>query len=83
MPVMKLGSHVDIGSSGDCCTPRLPWGDVDIRGILERAVVTTTKTLTVRYVSIADLIGMRLAVGRPKDLRRVDELTLLRAQRPT
>jgi hypothetical protein len=58
-------------ASGDCCTPALPWGALDIAGIIERADVLFG---SVRYVSLEDLIVMRRAVGRPKDLRRVDEL---------
>jgi hypothetical protein len=66
-------------ASGDCCTPRLPWGRLDIVGIIERALVTTEGGLTVRYLSLDDLIVMRRAAGRPKDLRRALELERLHA----
>lgn len=33
---------------------------------------------TIRYLAIEDLITMRRAVGRPKDLRRAAELEALR-----
>jgi hypothetical protein len=64
-------------ASGDCCTIRLRWGDIDVVGIIERATTTHGDGTTVRYASSADLIAMRVAVGRPKDLRRVDELRRL------
>ena len=62
-------------ASGDCCTARLPWGELDIDGIIERAdVAVAPDGMTIRYVNAADLVVMRRAVGRPKDLRRIDEL---------
>jgi hypothetical protein len=65
-------------ASGDCCTPRLPWGELDISGIIDRAdVAHDPDGLTIRYVIAPDLITMRRAVGRPKDLRRADELAVL------
>ena len=66
-------------ASGDCCTPRLPWGSLDIVRIIERAEVTQEDGgARIHYASIDDLITMRLAAGRPKDLRRAAELAGLR-----
>ncbi|MFD1938547.1 MULTISPECIES: hypothetical protein [Nonomuraea] len=63
------------GAGGDCCTPALPWGDLHVRELLDRAITAVGPGgLEVRYVSREDLIGMRRAIGRPKDLRRADEL---------
>ncbi|WP_231619122.1 hypothetical protein [Nonomuraea sp. SBT364] len=63
------------GASGDCCTPALPWGGLQVRECLGHAVTATDPGgLEVRYVSRQDLIRMRRALGRPKDLRRADEL---------
>lgn len=62
-------------ASGDCCTPALPWGDLPVAGFLGRCdTATGPGGLTVRYLNRADLISMRRAVGRPKDLRRAAEL---------
>lgn len=59
----------------DCCTPRLPWGDLDVAAFLGRALVAEGPGgLRVRYLQRTDLITMRRAVGRPKDLRRAAEL---------
>lgn len=60
--------------TGDCCTTRLPWGDLDVESIIRRAETTTAAGLTVRYVSREDLITMRRTVGRVKDERRAQEL---------
>jgi hypothetical protein len=65
------------GASGDCCTPRLPWGTLDIVGLLNRAEAATARTVTVHYATLTDLVAMRRASGRPKDLRRADELARL------
>ncbi|MFI6317503.1 hypothetical protein ACIBG8_08285 [Nonomuraea sp. NPDC050556] len=63
------------GAVGDCCTPALPWGNLSVRECLDRAITTVDPGgLAVRYVSREDLILMRRALGRPKDLRRADEL---------
>jgi hypothetical protein len=65
-------------ASGDCCTPALPWGDLPVAAFLTRCRVATARDgLVVRYLDRADLIRMRRAVGRPKDLRRARELELL------
>lgn len=65
-------------ASGDCCTPALPWGDLPVREFLARSVVAVgADGLRVRYLDRADLIAMRRAVGRPKDLRRATELERL------
>jgi hypothetical protein len=66
-------------ASGDCCTPALPWGDLPIAAFLARCQVAAADGLVVRYLNRADLIRMRRAVGRPKDLRRASELELLPA----
>jgi hypothetical protein len=65
-------------ATGDCCAASLPWGEFDIEGIIRRADTSHGRAgLTVRYVSAADLTTMRRAVGRPKDIRRADELERL------
>jgi hypothetical protein len=63
------------GASGDCCTPALPWGELDIVGVLARADTADEGGVTVHYASLADLIAMRRASARPKDLRRAEELS--------
>lgn len=60
--------------AGDCCTPRLPWGRLDIQAFLARAESTVVEGARVHYLDRQDLIAMRLAVGRPKDRRRAAEL---------
>jgi hypothetical protein len=66
------------GASGDCCTPALPWGDLPVAAFLGRCrVAASGDGLVVRYLDLADLIRMRRAVGRPKDLRRARELERL------
>jgi len=66
-------------ASGDLCTPALPWGSLAVGDFLARALTATdTDGLQVRYLRREDLITMRLAVGRPKDLRRAEELKHLR-----
>ncbi|MEU7455948.1 hypothetical protein [Streptosporangium roseum] len=63
------------GAGGDCCTPELPWGNLRVREFLDRAITAVDPGgLEVHYVSRKDLIRMRRAIGRPKDLRRADEL---------
>jgi hypothetical protein len=63
--------------SGDCCTPALPWGELRVAEFLGRALTADEDGLLVRYLCRADLIAMREAVGRPKDLRRAAELRRL------
>ncbi|MET9820948.1 hypothetical protein ABZ038_04885 [Streptomyces sp. NPDC006349] len=66
------------GADGDLCTPALPWGAMDVAPCLTRADTTRDPAgFTVRYVALDDLIRMRRALGRPKDLRRADELARL------
>ncbi|GAA3567327.1 hypothetical protein GCM10022419_055100 [Nonomuraea rosea] len=70
------------GAGGDCCTPALPWGTLDVREFLDRAIVAVDPGgLEVHYVSRTDLIRMRRAIGRPKDLRRAAELDLSASDR--
>ena len=65
-------------ASGDCCTSALPWGDLPVAAFLARCqVVAAGDGLVIRYLDCADLIPMRRAAGRPKDLRRASELELL------
>ncbi|MDQ1397799.1 MAG: hypothetical protein QOG64_3058 [Acidimicrobiaceae bacterium] len=65
-------------ASGDCCTPALAWGDLPVLDMLARAQVARGDGgLLVRYLAAEDLIAMRRAVSRPKDLRRADELERL------
>lgn len=65
-------------ASGDCCTPALPWGDLDVAAFLDRCVTARTADgTTLRWLAVDDLIAMRLVVGRPKDLRRAAELRTL------
>lgn len=62
------------GASGDCCTPALPWGGLPVADFIDRAESATESGLRIRYLRRDDLITMRRAVGRPKDLRRAAEL---------
>lgn len=64
-------------ASGDLCTPELPWGDQDVAAYLGRAESAVGAEVTVHYLRRADLVAMRRAVGRPKDLRRAEELERL------
>ena len=65
-------------ASGDCCTPALPWGALPVADYLDRCETATAPDgWTVRWLARADLVAMRRAVGRPKDLRRAAELAVL------
>ncbi len=75
----KVTFH-SVTASGDCCTPSLPWRGLDVTGMIERAAVATVAGVTLRYLTVADLITMRSIVGRPKDVRRIDELRQLRPE---
>lgn len=67
-------------ASGDCCTPALPWGGLPISSFLARCLTATAAPgLEIRYLARQDLIRMRRAVGRVKDLRRARELEQLPA----
>jgi hypothetical protein len=67
-------------ASGDCCTPALPWGGIPVAAFAARCLVAVGRDgLVIRYLDRSDLIRMRRAVGRPKDLRRAQELELLAA----
>jgi hypothetical protein len=62
-------------ASGDCCTPAMRWGSLPVRDFLSRALTATSPDgLHIHYLRREDLILMRQAAGRPKDLRRADEL---------
>lgn len=62
-------------ASGDCCTPALPWGSLRVQDFLSRAEVLRTESgRCLSYVRLDDLVAMRRAVARPKDLRRAAEL---------
>lgn len=61
-------------ASGDCCTPALVWGALDVAGFAARAETAIVDGTTIHYLSLEDLVAMRRAVGRPKDLRRAAEL---------
>ena len=70
-------------ASGDCCTPALPWGDLPVAGFLARCrLAVASGGLVIRYLDRADLIRMRRAAGRPKDLRRASELECLAQTAP-
>jgi hypothetical protein len=64
-------------ASGDCCTPALPWGNLPVADFLGRCETASAGDFTIRYLSRQDLIQMRQAIGRPKDLRRTAELQAL------
>jgi len=66
-----------VHTSGDCCTTELPWGQLDIAGYIDRAESACIDGMQVWYLRCSDLIAMRRAVGRPKDLRRAIELETL------
>ena len=61
-------------AAGDCCTPALPWRRLDVESFIARADSCVVDGIRLLYVSRPDLIAMRLAVGRTKDLRRAAEL---------
>jgi hypothetical protein len=61
-------------ASGDCCTTALPWGSLPVTDFLGRCDTASAGDFTIRYLSRPDLIQMRQATGRPKDLRRAAEL---------
>ncbi|GAA1651513.1 uncharacterized protein YhfF [Actinoplanes couchii] len=65
------------GVFGDLCSTALPWGGLDTAACLDRALTAGF----VRYVTLPDLIAMRRAIGRPKDLRRAAELETLQLPR--
>ena len=65
-------------ASGDCCTPALPWGNLPVTDFLGRCEAASAGDFTIRYLSRQDLIRMRHAIGRVKDLRRAAELQALR-----
>lgn len=68
-------------AAGDCCTPRLPWGGLDVTAFLRRAVSADVDGVTARYLALDDLIAMRHVVARPKDRRRAAELEAIARSR--
>jgi hypothetical protein len=67
-------------ASGDCCTTALNWGQLPVSEFLGRCCTAAAPDgLVIRYVARTDLIRMRRAVGRAKDLRRAAELAALSA----
>jgi hypothetical protein len=64
-------------ASGDCCTPALPWGSLPVMDFIERCEVASAGEFMIRYIGRQDLIRMRQAAGRVKDLRRTRELRAL------
>jgi hypothetical protein len=69
-------------AGGDCCTPALPWGELRVGDFLDRSLCAVAADgLVVRYLCLDDLVRMRRAVGRPKDLRRAEELQRIAAAR--
>ena len=61
-------------ASGDCCTPALPWGGLRVADFLDRCDIARADGFEIRYLNRQDLIAMRRAIGRVKDLRRAEEL---------
>ena len=65
-------------ASGDCCTVSLNWGQLPVQDFLGHALTASDPDgFEVYYLRREDLISMRRAVGRPKDLRRAAELERL------
>jgi hypothetical protein len=65
-------------ASGDVCTPALPWGSLPVSDFIRRSHrLRTPDGWKLEYLRLEDLITMRQAVGRPKDLRRAAELAAL------
>jgi hypothetical protein len=64
-------------AAGDCCTPRLPWGGLDIAGFLDRALSADIGGIRARYLALEDLMAMCRAASRPKDLRRLSRARAL------
>ncbi|HEX7168338.1 MAG TPA: hypothetical protein VF230_15265 [Acidimicrobiales bacterium] len=63
--------------AGDLCTPRLPWGSLDVEAFLGRKVWAHGDLLAVPYLCREDLLTMRMAVTGPKHARRARELERL------
>jgi hypothetical protein len=61
-------------ASGDCCTVALKWGDLAVSDFLSRCCTAAAPD---GFLIRPDLILMRRAIARPKDLRRVAELEAL------
>lgn len=64
-------------SAGDLCTPRLPWGSLDVESFIHRKVWAHAGSLAVPYLALDDLLTMRRAVTGAKHARRVRELERL------
>ena len=66
-------------ASGDCCTPALAWGSAPVADFVDRCrPVIAPEGYKIHYLNLGDLICMRRAVGRAKDIRRAEELERLR-----
>jgi hypothetical protein len=63
-----------VQSAGDLCTTRLPWGALDIHGILRRKVWAHEGAITIPFLALDDLIAMRSSVAGVKHARRLEEL---------
>lgn len=71
-------------AAGDCCTPALPWGVLDVETFLGRALTAAVQDgVQLHYLALDDLVAMRRAVGRPNDLRRAGELERLASDQGT
>jgi hypothetical protein len=57
-----------------------PWGTSGYEDLLKRAVRADLDGLTVLIAGIADILRMKRAAGRPKDLLAVEELGALREE---
>ena len=60
----------------------MPWGS-PVTEFLGRCDEARAGDFTIRYLSRQDLIQMRQAIGRPKDLRRARELMRLCSDEPS
>jgi hypothetical protein len=67
-----------LGCAGDLCTPKLPWGKLDVRTILGRKIWAHSGSISVPFLDLQDLIDMRREIGGTKHVRRAIELEALR-----
>jgi hypothetical protein len=76
--LLKITFRSD-SACGDCCTPNLPWANLPIGDFIRRSLIIRSNSgHPIRYLQLDDLVAMREAAGRPKDLRRARELRALR-----